>query len=199
MYIMEEKYYIINLINPVLRIKGQQARTYLVTQERLEKVLGKCITLDKVDINHRRYIKGIEEVELIEEKLIEREKGMKEGIRGIEEVVNTDKGKVKIVYTHIRVRILYLRGKNCYYRGYIIEKIRNLGIRMYDGLIPLDKINGITIEIKEHNKRTNIRKGVSYINNELKSYLGYIDKESSSKEGVKEGEIEKGLFIEEIM
>lgn len=164
-----EERYVIKLITPLLKIKGQLPSIYMVTQEELEEVLGQTIKLGVIDINHRRFIREWEEVEVTDIDIIEKEKEKgQEGIRGFEEVIKTRKGKVKIVYTYMKIKVIYAKSKRntgvkYFYRGYKIEGVRNVGLRMFDGLIPLNRENNRgTINIVKHNKRDLIRKGVKY-------------------------------------
>lgn len=207
---MEEKgRKVINLINPLKQIRGQLPKLYMVTQDEIEDVLGKTLTIGVIDTNHLRFIRGWEEVEVIMVEDIEqdREKG-EEGIRGIEQVIKTRKGKIKIVYTYIKIRVIYARSKRTegikyYYRGYKIERVRNIGIRMFDGLIPLDKNNGReTLEIIKSNKRVLIRKGVKYIDNELSSRIGYVEtivENENDLNRLKEERVDISSFIEELI
>lgn len=200
----EEMYVLVSMINPKLKIQGQQPRQYILTQENIDNFFGGMVKIGEETNIYKRYIKGLEEVEIIGKKIIERirEEG-EEGIRGYEEVVETSKGKVKIVYTYIKVEVIYVKGKGRYYIGYKVKSIRNVGIRMFDGIRGLDKENKRgTIEIVKHNKREMVRKGIKYLGNELRGEIYYVENTIYKEENFKDIEkvrVDLGLFIEEMM
>jgi hypothetical protein len=208
---MKEKEYVIKLISPRKRLKGQIPKLYMGTQEEIGEVLGGCVKIGVIDTAHRLLIREWEEVEIIDiEEIIEQTKDI-ERTAGVEVVVETKREKIKIVYTDIRIKVIYAKSKKdsninnkvYYYRGYKIENIENIGLKIYDGYIPLDKNNARnTIDIKKHNKRKLIKRGVKYIHNEIKGKIAYLETVRGTKKDLfklKKEKVNLKHFIEELI
>lgn len=178
---MDKKYYLLQLLSPHTSLQNQLSKVYIATKNELSDFSFGCIVLEFDNISEEvistaRYLKMYKEVNIL---------GMREvhltNLKGIEETVSTTKGDIKIIYTELRAKVLYVNVPSVtYLRGYYIE-VRNLAKVTKDGYIPLDKSNGLgNIEILQHNKRCLIKRGPLYIHNLSKNIMAYIDKEFSS-------------------
>ena len=102
-------------------------------------------------------------------------------IQGIERVVDTQKGKVKIGFTQIRENRIYVYDGEKYHRGIKVffSDLCLVGAMDY---VPLDKSlgNGV-LEIILWNKRTST-KAIKFIHNKLQSILYIIDMEFENEE-----------------
>lgn len=176
-----EKYYLLQLLSPHVSLHKQLSKVYLATKNELNDFSFGCIVLEcdvvsEEVISTARYLKMYKEVNIL---------GIREvhltNLKGIEETVSTTKGNIKIIYTELRAKVLYVNVPSVtYLRGYYIE-VRNLAKVTKDGYIPLDKSNGLgNIEILQHNKRCLIKRGPVYIHNSSKNIMAYVDKEFTS-------------------
>lgn len=178
---MEGKRFVVGLLSPLHSAKEQNPKLYITTTEELDTFTGGIITLWVQDTANIRYVRGWEEIEVIKIDSIE-----EIDEKGIEKIVETrSNGLMKIIYTALKLRIIYAKSKNtiynegkrCYYRGYYIDAIKNFGLVTKDGYIPLDKEIGLgNIRTLKHNKRKLIKRGPGYIHNYLECIMGFVDK-----------------------
>lgn len=101
--------------------------------------------------------------------------------QGIERVVATGKGDIKIGYTRIRENRIYVECSGRFYRG-IKTFFADLCLIGAMDFVPLDKSRGDgNIEILMWNKRK-ATKGIRFIHNKIQSVLYVVDMEFGSEE-----------------
>lgn len=176
---------------------------YITTNEDFKRFCGNVIDLEntnKSDTLFSRCVESIEKADLLNKVLVE-----DRAIQGIQKVIETKKGKVKIGFTRIRKNLIYVlvEDDNRYLRGFSVL-FADLCLVHAMNFIPLDKSTGDgNIQILKYNKRK-ATKGIKFIHNKVESILYMVDLEFETYEEMLQDidnpkDINYALFIEPIL
>lgn len=154
---------------------------YITTNEDFKKFCKDVIdleTTDKTNSVFRRCVTNIEKAEMLNSLLVE-----DRAIQGIEKLIETQNGKVKIGFTKIRKNLIYVyvKANDRYLRGFRVFFADLCLVNAMD-FVPLDKsIGDGNIEILKYNKRKST-KGIKFIHNKIESSLYVVDLEFDTYE-----------------
>lgn len=176
---------------------------YITTNEDFKRFCGDVIDLEnthQMDTRFSRCIESIERADRINELLVE-----DRAIQGIQKVIETTKGKVKIGFTRIRQNLIYVyvEEDERYLRGFRVLFADLCLVNAMD-FIPLDKSTGDgNIQILKYNKRKST-KGIKFIHNKIESILYVVDLEFDTYEEMLQDmenpkEINYSLVVEPIL
>lgn len=175
----KEKLYLIEARCPSLDVDSKEFDNFITSNEDFKKFCQEVFDLEDADLFDPvflRYIKRFERVSVCMEKVLE-----DRDIQGIQKVVETKKGKVKVGYTRVRENRIYIENKGVYLRGYKVFWADLCLVGAMD-FVPLDKSLGNgNIEILQWNKRKST-KGIRFIHNKVQSIMYVVDMEFSSLE-----------------
>lgn len=167
--------------SPILECNRFDFCKYITTSEEFKTFTSEIVDLEKleegeVNTEYRQFVAAFERVILEGESEYE-----DRAIQGIERLVDTDKGKVKIGFTRVRENRIYVRSEDGFYRGIKVFFADLCLIGAMD-FVPLDKSLGNgNIEILEWNKRKSTKK-IKFIHNKVQSILYVVDMEFESLE-----------------
>lgn len=175
----KEKIYLIEARCPSLDVDSKEFDNFITSNEDFKKFCQEVFDLedaDPFDPVFLRYVKKFEKVTVCKEKVFE-----ERDIQGIQKVVATKKGKVKVGYTRVRENRIYIENNGVYLRGYKVFWA-DLCLVGAMNFVPLDKSLGNgNIEILQWNKRKST-KGIRFIHNKVQSIMYVVDMEFSSLE-----------------
>lgn len=175
----KQKLYLIEARCPSLDVDSKEFDNFITSNEDFQKFCQEVFDLedaDPFDPVFLRYIKRFERVSVCMEKVFE-----DRNIQGIQKVVETRKGKVKVGYTRVRENRIYIENNGVYLRGYKVFWADLCLVGAMD-FVPLDKSLGNgNIEIIQWNRRKST-KGIRFIHNKVQSIMYVVDMEFSSLE-----------------
>ena len=176
---MSEELYLIRAKHPAIAKSTTDFANYIATREEFKQYAGEIFDIfEDCQSNalFRDYVRYFQRVRLIDESYEEDRAG-----QGIERVVATGKGDIKIGYTRIRENRIYVECGGRFYRG-IKTFFADLCLVGAMDFVPLDKSRGDgNIEILMWNKRK-ATKGIRFIHNKIQSVLYVVDMEFGSEE-----------------
>lgn len=176
---------------------------YITTNEDFKRFCQDVIDLETTEKKNRAFMRCIAEIEkadMLDAVLVE-----DRAIQGIQKLIETKIGKVKIGFSRIRKNLIYVyvESDDRYLRGFRVY-FADLCLVNSMEFVPLDKWKGDgNIEIIKHNKRKST-KGVKYIHNKIESILYIVDMEFESYGEMKKDienpkDIDYSLVIEPIL
>ncbi|WP_324823649.1 hypothetical protein [Sinanaerobacter sp. ZZT-01] len=197
---MSNKYYFIKARHPQMGL-NIGFDNYICTNEDFKRFCNDVFDLEhdkEYDPVFSRFVRQVESVVKVEETESE-----DRTIEGIQKMVETSKGNVKIGYTRVRENRIYVQVGEIYLRGYKIFTADLCLVNAMD-FIPLDKSKGNgNVEIIEWNKRK-ATKGIKFIHNKIENILYLVDMLFQTYEAMREDvenptELNLTFFIEPLI
>lgn len=177
---MNEELFLVSARHPSLGSAGEFV-DYITTNEDFRRFTSEVFDLTADNRGNelfRQYIRMFQRVQFVGYGLIE-----DRAVQGIEKVITTSQGDVKIGYSRVRENRIYVEFGGKYLRG-IRGFWADLCLVNAMDFVPLDKSKGDgNIEILMWNKRKSI-KSIKFIHNKVQSILYVVDMEFGSEEEV---------------
>lgn len=177
---MNEELFLVSARHPSLGSAGEFV-DYITTNEDFRRFTSEVFDLTADNRGNelfRQYIRMFQKVQFVGTGLIE-----DRAVQGIEKVISTSQGDVKIGYSRVRENRIYVECEGKYLRG-IKGFWADLCLVNAMDFVPLDKSKGDgNIEILMWNKRRSI-KSIKFIHNKVQSILYVVDMEFGSEEEV---------------
>jgi len=177
---MNEELFLVSARHPSLGSAGEFV-DYITTNEDFRRFTSEVFDLTADNRGNelfRQYIRMFQKVQFVGTGLIE-----DRAVQGIEKVISTSQGDVKIGYSRVRENRIYVECEGKYLRG-IRGFWADLCLVNAMDFVPLDKSKGDgNIEILMWNKRKSI-KSIKFIHNKVQSILYVVDMEFGSEEEV---------------
>lgn len=177
---MNEELFLVSARHPSLGSAGEFV-DYITTNEDFRRFTSEVFDLTADNRGNelfRQYIRMFQKVQFVGNGLIE-----DRAVQGIEKVIPTSQGDVKIGYSRVRENRIYVECEGKYLRG-IKGYWADLCLVNAMDFVPLDKSKGDgNIEILMWNKRRSI-KSIKFIHNKVQSILYVVDMEFGSEEEV---------------
>lgn len=177
---MNEELFLVSARHPSLGSAGEFV-DYITTNEDFRRFTSEVFDLTADNRGNelfRQYIRMFQKVQFVGTGLIE-----DRAVQGIEKVISTSQGDVKIGYSRVRENRIYVECEGKYLRG-IKGYWADLCLVNAMDFVPLDKSKGDgNIEILMWNKRKSI-KSIKFIHNKVQSILYVVDMELGSEEEV---------------
>lgn len=190
---MHEDLFLVNARHPSVDISMTPFVNYIATNAEFKQFTSEVFDLtadNRSNALFATYIKKFQRVQFVNEYSRE-----EESMTGIERVMSTHRGDVKIGYTQTREDRIYIECNGKYLRG-IKGWWKDLCLVNAMDFIPLDKSLGDgNIEILLWNKRKST-KGIRFIHNKVQSILYVVDMEFDCEDEMwKDMENPKGLNL----
>ena len=190
---MNEDLFLVNARHPSVDISMTPFVNYIATNAEFKQFTSEVFDLtadNRSNALFATYIKKFQRVQFVNEYSRE-----EESMTGIERVMSTHRGDVKIGYTQTREDRIYIECNGKYLRG-IKGWWKDLCLVNAMDFIPLDKSLGDgNIEILLWNKRKST-KGIRFIHNKVQSILYVVDMEFDCEDEMrKDMENPKGLNL----
>lgn len=190
---MNEDLFLVNARHPSVDISMAPFVNYIATNAEFKQFTSEVFDLtadNRSNALFATYIKRFQRVQFVDEYSRE-----EESMTGIERVMSTHRGDVKIGYTQTREERIYIECNGKFLRG-IKGWWKDLCLVNAMDFIPLDKSLGDgNIEILLWNKRKST-KGIRFIHNKIQSILYVVDMEFDCEDEMREDmENPKGLNL----
>lgn len=180
---MNEDLYLVNARHPSMDISSAPFVNYIATNAEFKQFTSEVFDLTEDNRSNAlfaTYIKRFQRVQFIDEYTREEESEI-----GVEKVMSTHRGEVKIGYTQTKEGRIYVECDGKFLRG-IKGWWKDLCLVNAMDFVPLDKSLGDgNIEILLWNKRK-ATKGIRFIHNKIRSILYVVDMEFDSEDEMRE-------------
>lgn len=189
--------YLVEAKSPSLPIDVQDFEKYITTSEEFKRFSQGVIDLEGADKNDPLFLRYMRKIERVNQ--CGRQDTSQEAPDGLQRVLESKKGKIKVGYTKLATSLIYVEYRGHYLRGFKVA-LQDLCLVEAMNFVPLDKSLGNgNIEILQHTKRK-ATKAIKVVHNEVQSVLYLVDAEFQSKEEMEEDkasprDLDLSLFI----